>query len=82
MPKQFHVSVETAGLCEEGHPQHKIGWRTTDETGMSRESSQTPEQDKLTLEEMFELLQCFSVGTQAILDWHGHILKDVELRGI
>ena len=76
--KQYLISVRTEGQCESGHPQHNVGWRITNEDGNVLENTSIPEQDKLTQSEIFELLQCLSVGTQAILDWHGHILKEID----
>lgn len=75
--KLFKVSAETAGQCEEGHPRHKIGWRITEEDGTWRENSNTPELDKLTTDEIRNLFQCFVIGTQAMIDWHGHILGEI-----
>ena len=76
--KQYLISIRTAGQCESGHSRHNVGWRIVEENGNPRENSSIPEQDKLTPLEMFELLQCLSVGVQAILDWHGHILKEID----
>ena len=75
--KQYLISIRTAGQCESGHPQHNVGWRITDEDGSVRENTSIPENVKITPSEMFELLQCLSVGTQAILDWHGFVLKEI-----